>query len=133
MKFALGAVALLMIAAPALAQTAPAAPAAPPATACPPMPPSPPALPADGATAKQSEMVKGQDAFNAWIAVARPAVECRQNEVKAMNAKLLEMQAQVKARADLYNPDVGAYNSVVDKWRGVVETYQASSAAKKKR
>lgn len=136
MKHVFSAAALFVLAAaPAFAQTTtPAAttPApAPAASTCPAMPAAPPALPGDGAAAKQADMMKGQEAFNAWIAAARPAVECRQNEVKAMNAELLAMQAKVKTRAEQYNPDVANYNGVVDKWRIVVEAYQAKTAKKK--
>jgi len=139
MKYALCAAALLAFAAaPALAQTPPAAPPASaaavaplPPSACPALP-GQPTLPADGAAAKQGEMMKGQEAFNAWLNAAKPAVECRQNEVRMLNQDLLAQQAKVKARAEQYNPDVAAYNGVVDQWRGVVEAYQAKTATKKK-
>lgn len=140
MKHALSAAALLLMAAsPAFAQTTTVvvqngvqvAPGDAATKGCPAMPAAPPALPVDGAAAKQADMMKGQEAFNAWIAAARPAVECRQNEVKAMNAELLAMQAKVKTRAEQYNPDVANYNGVVDKWRIVVEAYQAKTAKKK--
>ena len=89
MKVLLGATAaLLLMAAPALAQTSPALPAQCNFTA-------PPAIP-DGATASNNEMRDARTALEAWR-------DTRRAELQACQPAVQALQAQANAAATVYN------------------------------
>jgi hypothetical protein len=114
MKVVLGAaVAAMLAASPALAQTTPAA--TPPPTACAALP-SPPTLP-DGAAADRNAMAAGNATFTEWTNVYIAALQCRRDEVTALRAQLEARVAEHNAAAEVLNAtnrsweaDVAEYN-----------------------
>jgi hypothetical protein len=95
------AVAVLLLATPAMAQTDPAAPAAANATSCGPLPP-PPSLP-DGATADREAMEAGNTAFTAWAEANRTVLACRRAEVESLQARFQALRAEYNAGAEQLN------------------------------
>jgi hypothetical protein len=96
MKVLLGAVAVMLIATPAMAQ--PTAPAAPAASSCAAIVP-PPTLP-DGATADYSAMEAGNATFRSWADGNRSVLECRRAEVEAAQARWQALRTEFNAGAD---------------------------------
>jgi hypothetical protein len=119
MKVILGvAVAAMLFAAPALAQTtpAPAAPAAIPASSCGEAPATP-TLP-DGATASRRDMDAANTTYTSWAEAYRANVQCRHAEAEAL-------QAQAAARAAEHNAAVELFNTTTTAWEADVAEYNA--------
>ena len=116
MKTMIVAVAAMLIASPALAQTAPAAPASVPTSSCGNLP-TVPTLP-DGASASREEMERGNEAFNTWSAAARAVVECRHTEAEAL-------QAQWTTRVSEHNAMVEGLNVTNTSWQAEAAEFNA--------
>lgn len=92
------AVAAVLFAAPALAQTG-SAPAS--GSACAALAPAP-TLP-DGAQADYEEMESGNAAFRAWGEATRASLECRRAEVEAARARYEALRTEFNAGAEQLN------------------------------
>ncbi|MBK6703699.1 MAG: hypothetical protein IPG56_08010 [Caulobacteraceae bacterium] len=113
MKVLLGATAaLLLMAAPALAQTPPALPAQCNFTA-------PPAIP-DGATASNNEMRDARTALEAWRDTRRAELQACQTAVQAL-------QAQANAAATVYNAAAPETDAVITRFAAQNEAYNNRS------
>lgn len=126
MKVILGvAVAAMLFAAPALAQTtpAPAAAAAIPPSSCGESPAAP-TLP-DGATASRQDMEAANTTYTAWAEAYRTNVVCRHDEAEAL-------QAQASARAAEHNAAVETFNSMIAAWQADVAEYNARPANRRR-
>lgn len=102
------AIAALLLASPALAQTTQAGDPTPVAqpTACAPLPERP--TPPDGATANRQQMEAGVAAFNAWAEQYRQGVACRRQEVAQMRATHDALLAQHNQAAQDLNTAIAS-------------------------
>jgi hypothetical protein len=124
MKVIMGvAVAAVLFAAPALAQTTPAPAAAIPPSSCGEATPAP-TLP-DGATASRQDMEAANTAYTAWAEAYRTNVQCRHDEAEAL-------QAQASARAAEHNAAVETFNTTIAAWQADVAEYNARPANRRR-
>jgi hypothetical protein len=114
MKFLLGALAALIIATPAMAQTEPAAPADAAATACG-ATQAPPTLP-DGATADNDAMHAANAAYESWAEANRAVLQCRRIEVEGLNARVAALRAEYNAGVDRMNATIAAWEADVTEY-----------------
>ena len=118
MKLVLGAaIAALLIATPAMAQTDPAATAAANATSCGAIEP-PPTLP-DAATANREAMDAGNTAFNTWGQANQVVLQCRRAEVEALQARYQALRAE-------YNAGAEQLRNVNTAWQAEVAEFNAN-------
>lgn len=112
MKILLGAaVAAVLLATPAMAQTDPAPGAAPNTTACGALTP-PPTLP-DGATADREAMEAANNAYRTWGEAYRTVLQCRRAEVESLQARYQALRAEYNTGAELLNSTNTAWEADV--------------------
>lgn len=116
--FVAAAVVGLLLVSGASAQTAPAT------TSCGALPEMP-TLP-DGANATREQMTRANDRFNEWNASARAVIECRHNEVQAL-------QAQWQALVSEHNALVESVNTANTNWRAEADEFNARNANRNER
>jgi hypothetical protein len=118
MKTLLGAaLAAVLLATPALAQTETTAPAAPvPASSCGALP-AQPTMP-DGAVANREEMEAANTAFVAWFEQYRANLTCRSTEATAL-------RAQFEARFAEHNTGVEALEAANTSWTAEAAEFNA--------
>ncbi|MEZ5957887.1 MAG: hypothetical protein R3C27_11830 [Hyphomonadaceae bacterium] len=118
MKVMLGATAALMLmAAPAFAQTTPALPAQCTFTAAPEIP--------DGANATNQQMAQARTALDAW----RTA---RQSELAACNAAAQALQAQAQAAAAAHNAAVAETDATIGRFTAENEAYSGRNTSSRR-
>ncbi len=117
MKVILGvAVAAMLFAAPALAQTTPAPAAVPPSTCG--EAPAVPTLPDGATTTRRQDMDAANTTYTAWAESYRANIVCRHAEAEAL-------MAQATARAAEHNAAVEAFNATTTAWQAEVAEYNA--------
>lgn len=113
MKFLFGATAaLVLMAAPAFAQTTPALPSQCSFTAVPAIP--------DGARATNQQMTQARDALQAWTTT-------RQTEIDACDAAARALDEQAKAAAAAHNAALAETNAAIQRFTQANEAYSARS------
>jgi hypothetical protein len=124
MKLLLGAaVAALLIASPAMAQTDPAPTAAP--TQCGTVEAAPTGAP-DGATATREQVEAFTTRFNAWGEATRVALECKRTRAEAA-------RAQADAWTLEFNNENGAARTAIAAWQAEVDEFNARAPARQNR
>jgi hypothetical protein len=122
MKLLLGAaVAALLIASPAMAQTD----AAPAAASCGTVAPVPPGLP-DGATASHEDVEAYRLAFDAWHTATAPVLACKRTRAE-------EALARSTALTGEFNTENTAVNSAITAWRAEAEEFNARGPVRPRR
>lgn len=115
MKVLIGAaVAALLFAGSAVAQTTTAPTLAPSRCGEAPVAPQLP----DGAHATSAQMTAGNAAYDTWAHAMQANVQCRRAEAE-------ELRAQADARTNEYNGFAGALNQTVANWQAEVAEYNA--------
>lgn len=118
MKVLLGATAAMMLmAAPALAQTPPAPPAQCNFTAAPTIP--------DGATATNAQMQHAREALEAWRAT-------RQTELNACSAAVQALQAQTQAAVAAHNAAATETDAVITRFTTENTAYNARGSTSRR-
>jgi len=113
MKLLLGATAaLVLMAAPAFAQTTPALPAQCSFTAAPEIP--------DGARATNAQMSAARDALDAWRVT-------RESELAACNTAARALEAQAQPAAAAHNAATSATNATIAQFTAETSEYTARS------
>jgi hypothetical protein len=116
------AVAALLIASPAMAQTD-AAPAA--SASCGTVAPAPPGLP-DGATASREDVEAYRLAFDAWHTATTPVLACKRTRAE-------EALARSNALTGEFNTENTAVNSAITAWRAEAEEFNARGPVRPRR
>ena len=121
MKLLLGAaVAALLVASPAAAQTD----AAPAATSCGSVTPGPPANQPDGATADRAAVEAYTVQFNTWAEANNQVLSCKR-------ARAEEARARADALTSEFNTENTALRTAITAWTTEVEEFNARPAARR--